>query len=319
MALTQLVAISVAAPPITAMAFAPGGEQVLLGSQAGIEVHSWPELTLKSQLPTELDHVHDLAFSPDGCHLLVAGGAPAEEGVVEVRRWPDGGLLKRISSHGDLVVRVAWSPDGTLWSTASADGTCQLFAVGAEEPSLRYQGHSRGVLATCFLPDSQSVISAGVDQTIQMWDARAGNRIRTFSNHSGSVNDVAIKPSMREATQPTSNGLALETDRSTTKFALPVLASAGDDRTVRLWQPTIGRLVRFARLPSIPGAIAWTREGEQLLAGCDDGSVRILDGESLEVLDTIQALHGPVYAVGLEPSGLRAIAGGAGAPSVVSW
>ena len=37
-----------AAPPITALAFAPGGDAVVVGSQAGLSVLSWPGLEAAS-------------------------------------------------------------------------------------------------------------------------------------------------------------------------------------------------------------------------------------------------------------------------------
>lgn len=66
---------------------------------------------------------------------------------------------------------------------------------------------------------------------------------------------------------------------------------------IRLWQPTIGRMVRFARLPAVPLDVAWSRGGEELVAGCDDGRVRRIDPDTVEILDTIDTLEGRVYAV----------------------
>ena len=36
-----------------------------------------------------------------------------------------------------------------------------------------------------------------------------------------------------------------------------MVASASADRTIRIWQPTIGRLVRYVRLEAEPLSIAW--------------------------------------------------------------
>ncbi|MGH7129884.1 MAG: hypothetical protein ACREIV_15040, partial [Planctomycetaceae bacterium] len=75
---------------MTALVFSPDGRTLLVGSQAGVEVRSWPELKSLRTLDSELPHVADLAFSPDGTKLAVVGGSAAESGVVEIFHWPQG-------------------------------------------------------------------------------------------------------------------------------------------------------------------------------------------------------------------------------------
>lgn len=286
---------ALAAPPITAAAFAPDGKQVVLGSQEGIEVRSWPELKAVSRLKTELSHVHDLAFSLDGKSLLAAGGSPAKSGTVEVLGWPDGKLVRRVTEHKDLVYRVAWSPDGTRWATASADSSCRVYAADTGKPLARFDGHSRPVLALAFLPDGKTVISAGIDQTLQLWEAANGKHVRTLDNHTAAVNDVAVCP-------------------ATPARATPVVASAGEDRTVRLWQPTTGRLMRFARLGSVPRAVAWSAKGDRLLVGCNDGILRVLDFDTLDVIGEKQGLGGRIHTIVPDPKAARdVLLGGSGA------
>src|SRR5688500_13091143 len=115
-------------PPVTAIAFAPDTGQVVVGSQLGIEVRSWPDLRVVTRLYADLSHVHALAFSPDGRVLLAAGGSPAESGAVEVLSWPGGDRVRRVADTKDVVYRVAWSPDGSRWATANADGTGRVYA-----------------------------------------------------------------------------------------------------------------------------------------------------------------------------------------------
>ncbi|MCY2965750.1 MAG: hypothetical protein NT069_19330, partial [Planctomycetota bacterium] len=92
-----------AVPPVTAIAFTPDNSQVVLGSQAGLEIRSWPGLEVVATLPTAWDHVHDLRFSPNGKTFLVAGGSPSDEGGVEVWNWPDRQSSKRFTAHEDVV------------------------------------------------------------------------------------------------------------------------------------------------------------------------------------------------------------------------
>jgi WD40 repeat protein len=282
---------SVAAPPITAAAFAPDGKQVVIGSQAGIEVRSWPELAVTGRLKTDLSHVHDLAFAPDGRSLLAAGGSPGASGAVEHLNWPDGKRIRRVEDHKDLAYRVAWAPDGSRWASASADHTCRVHAADTGKVVAKYEGHSRPVLAVGFLPDGKAVVSAGVDQSLQVWRADTGEHVRTLDNHVATVNDLTVRP-----------GAPAD--------APPIVASVGDDRTVRLWQPTIGRLMRFTRLPTKATAAAWSPGGDRLLVGGTDGRLRILDPDTLEVVTEQVGVDGPVYA--LAATATDVLVGGAG-------
>jgi WD40 repeat protein len=293
-------AVALAAPPVTAAAFAPDGKQVVIGSQEGVGVYSWPDLKLESRIKVELSHIHDLAFAPDGKMLLAAGGSPAEEGAVEMLSWPQGKSVRRVAGWKDLVYRVAWAPDGSRWAAASADGTCRVYEAESGKQLVKYEGHSRAVLAVVFLPDGKSVVSAGADQTLQVWDATTGKHIRTLDNHTNTVNDLALRPGG-------------ERDKT------PMLASVGEDRTVRLWQPTIGRLVRFQKLESVPRALVWTPNAPRLLVACNDGTLRVLDADTLEVISTSKGLDDRVHTLVHDPSNKsRVLVGGAGV-RVVEW
>ena len=261
--------------PITAIAIAPDGKQVVLGSQLGIEIRSLPELAAIRKLATELEHVHDLQFSPDGQSLLAAGGSPAESGRVEVWNWPKRERIREVGGHDDVVYRVAWSPDGNQWVTGSGDGRCLVFAAATGEQLIRYEGHSRAVLAVRYLA-VREILSVGVDQTVRLWNSGDGTHLRTLDNHVGTINDIAVRPA--SASQ-----------------SADIVATISEDHTVRLWQPRIGRLMRFKRLADVPRCLAWSSDATKLYVGCNDGRVRIIDAESMEVEAEIDSLVGRVY------------------------
>lgn len=286
------------ASPITAASFSPDSKQLILGSQRGVEVYSWPELEVVSRIQVDLSHVHDLAFSPDGKKLLAAGGAPAREGVIEVWQWPAGKRIRLISGFKDLVYRVAWAPDGTRWAAASADGTCRVYEKDSGKELVRYEGHSRPVLALAFLPDGQTIVSTGVDQSLQTWEAKTGKQIRTLDNHVGAVNDLAVRP-------------------GGSKEGIPMVASISEDRTVRLWQPTIGRMLRFARLESAPRVIAWSRRGDKLIVGCNDGKIRVLDPDTMAIQIEKRVLNGRIHALALSEK--EGVVAGVAAPVKFEW
>jgi WD40 repeat protein len=270
-------------PPITAIAFAPDNKHVLTGSQAGVHVRTWPDLKPHRSIKTELANVHDLAFSPDGKVLAVAGGSPAEKGIVELFQWPVGKLLHRLSPHKDVIHAVAWSSDSATMATASADQTVRIHDAKTGKSTRLLEGHSRGVLAVAFLPGDAQLVSAGGDETLRVWDIKTGKAERILSNHTRPVNGLALRPSNRDGP--------------------PVLASISDDRTVRLWQPTLGRMMRFARVPSAPRALTWTADGSALLVAGKDGKLRAIDPETVEVRESKSRIDGIAYSLALAADG----------------
>ena len=94
-----------------------------------------------------------------------------------------------------------------------------------------------------------------MDQSLRVWDQSSGAIVRVLDNHTDEVRDLAPRPRGE---------------------GLPMIASAAADRTVRLWQPTIGRLVRFARLPAdLRDSLAVDRhvaDESRIAAAIDDGA-----------------------------------------------
>ena len=93
-------------------------------------------------IPTGLDHVHALAFSPDGSTLAVAGGSPGESGAVELRSWPAGDLLGRLDGHEDVVYDVAWLDGGEALATAGADQVVRVWDARTRREVAALEGHS---------------------------------------------------------------------------------------------------------------------------------------------------------------------------------
>ena len=111
----------------------------------------------------------------------------------------------------------------------------------------------------------------------------------TINNHTLPAHDLALRPN---------------------ETGLPMVASVSDDRTVRFWQPTIGQMVKFARLKAAPLNVAWLNNGSRIVAACADGVVRLVDPDSVEVTDEIHTLNGWAYSLAVHPTDGSLVVGG---------
>jgi WD40 repeat protein len=275
-------------PPITSIAFAPDGKTVAACSQSGLRLYSWPGLKPGKKLETSALNLHDLAFSPSGDRLAVGGGIPADEGTVEIFSWPGGKPLQVLNDHKDSVMGIAWL-SGSSIASGSLDHSVVLWDTTTGSLLKRLKGHSRGVSSLCFLEKKKLLVSAGIDQSLRVWNLETGKLVHSLDNHTLPVHGIALRPG--------SGGL-------------PMIASVSDDRTVRLWQPTIGRMVRFARLDTKPLDVGWLPDGSRIVAACTDGNLRLVDPLEVKVTRTLPAGPGWTYSLAVHPLDGSVAAGG---------
>ena len=278
-------------PPVTAVAFSPDGNRVVVGSQAGIEIRDWPQLTRQQTLTAEFPNVHELAFSPDARVLAVGGGAPAESGTIQLFAWPNADTIAVHAAHEDAVYSLDWNAESTKLAVASLDRQVTHWLWEPLELRLgrRYTGHSRGVTSVCILPEPEILVSAGIDQSLRVWDMNTGELIRTLANHTRPVHDLAVRPDTG---------------------GLPMIASVSDDRTVRFWQPTIGRMVRFIRLESVPLKVVWRIGVPEVVVAADDGSLHVIEVETAEVTEEIKVFPTWASSLAIHPLGREVVVGG---------
>ncbi len=304
--------LTAAQPPITALAFTSDGA-LLAGSQAGLTRYQWPDLTPTRALPTRVTAIQALAFAPNQRFLAVAGGRPAESGICEIIAWPTGETLVTLEDHQDVVYCVAWSANSKSVATASMDSTVMVSSLepasGATEDGspeairqprpltsqhrYRLAGHSKGVLAAVFVKRDPFLLTAGIDQTIRIWQTEAtDNRlVRSLENHTGAIYALAIRPAHDDT--------------------FPVVASVGQDQTIRLWQPTIGRMMRFTRLDeAIPLSVQWQNDGNRLVVACSDGHVRVIDPDTTEITADVPVQSGWCYSLAIHPKTGEVAVGG---------
>src|SRR5262245_50346606 len=94
-------------------------------------------------------------------------------------------------------------------------------AQAQAEPEIQFKGpyNVGNVCSVAFSPDGKTLAAGIEDNTIQLWDVRAGQLIRSFEGHSGAVRSVAFSPDGK------------------------MFASASADHTIKLWEAPSGKLI----------------------------------------------------------------------------
>ena len=197
--------------PVTALATAPG-DLLLVGSASGLLVYNMHAVEPEPsglRIKTRLTEIQAITFSPDGRLLAVAGGTPAEAGILELFDWSSSPkkepvLLQRVESHSDVITDVAWSSSGKRLVTCSLDATWQVFELTGGSPDAlrvntvsKIEGHSRGVTSVNFL-SGDLIATASLDSTIRLWDVSTGKLVRTLSNHRAEVLSTSVRPSVKD-------------------------------------------------------------------------------------------------------------------------
>jgi hypothetical protein len=97
----------------------------------------------------------------------------------------------------------------------------------------------------------------------------------------------------------------------------PLLATVGDDRTVRFWHPDTGRMLRFARLDTVPLGAVWASDGAALIVACHDGHARAIDPDTLQCLYDQAVMQPWAYSLAVHPFRGELAIGGTGGVRVI--
>lgn len=265
-------------PPgtVTAMAIAPQQQLLCVGSHSQVSLLSTETLTVTRTISTDMPNVHDVAISPGQNSLIVAGGYPGENGSIESFDLTTGRPIANRSVGDDCLYTIRQLGSANGWLASSSDGECYWSGDLDDAPVSSFASHSRAVLAATPLAGGETCVSVGRDQTVRVWDRETADQVHSLHYHTGDVTTVAVRPATS---------------------GLPMIATTSIDRSVRFWQPTIGRMVRFARLNSPVLSGCWNATGTQFIVGCRDGLVATINPDTVAATPIGQIDTGWVNAV----------------------
>lgn len=281
--------LTILQPPITCAVITSDGQTVIDGSQSGIRIRDWQNLGIQQTLTVPCRHIHDVVLSQDQTRLVVVGGNPGESAWVGTYSWPARDLIWAQTFSDDVAYAASLSLSGDTLAVACHDHSVALLAAESGNSQTLLRGHSRPVTAVAFVHDGTTLVSCGLDQSLRVWDCDRGTPMRSLTNHTQPITCLAVQPGAGRA--------------------MAMIATGSEDKTVRLWQPTIGRLLRFQRVPSPVTALAWTPDGTTLIAGCHDGRLRVVQADTLHITEHAATANTWITAIAVHPLESTALVG----------
>ncbi|CAJ0964733.1 unnamed protein product, partial [Ranitomeya imitator] len=168
------------------------------------------------------------------------------------------------------------------WISFGSSGLGQLLVWEWQSESyvLKQQGHFNNMVALCYSPDGQHLVTGGDDGKVKVWDTNSGFCFVTFTDHTSSVTAVSV----------TANGQAV--------------LSASLDGTVRAYS-----LMRYRNFrtftsprPTQFSCLAVDGSGDVVCAGAQDSyEIYVWSMQTGRLLDVLAGHEGPISSVAFNP------------------
>jgi len=250
------------------------GRSIVTGDQGGV-MRVWPLREDPERVLT--GHVHDIVpmvYSPNGDEI--ATGANDKT----IRRWDAAtGASTTLTGHGDPVRWLGFA-QGTTVVSAALDDTVRAWPRSGPDAA-----HGR-LLTTMSAPiedlattPNGDVAAIGARDGARIVDL-ASSKVVSLVGHAGAVRGVVIAP------------------------AGDLVATGGEDRSVRLWNAHTGEAVaKLEGHEAELGALDFSDDGTRLASGDRDGIVRVWDVARRASIATLRGHTRRVVNVAFSPDG----------------
>ncbi|KAH7906796.1 quinon protein alcohol dehydrogenase-like superfamily [Hygrophoropsis aurantiaca] len=213
-----------------------------------------------------------MAFSPGGQLIAVTAG----KGIVLLNA-ETGERIREPLQFGENIHCLAFSPDGARIATGTKNGNVRVSNVATGETVIGpINAHTDSVTSMVFTPDGKQIITSSSDKSIRVWNGSTGQAVgNPMLGHEQGIYHIALSRDGR------------------------CLASTQPGK-VRIWSVSARREIQAQdECVAVALSVAWSPDGQSVVAGGGEGSIYLWDVLPLEDLDTTTTP--PVLVAGSPP------------------
>jgi WD40 repeat protein len=276
-------------------------------------------MTLKDADTISYKSVSSVAWSHDSSKIASA----AADGKVRIWDPITGKLLNTLSGHTNPACCVSWSHDNSKLLSGSEDDTIQIWntLTGELLKTMKRTFYSYGSfvpgISASWNHDSRRIVSGSGDGTIKIWDVETGELLKSLEecawagisvgwNNDGSriLSGTRDRMNVWNAFSGELEGTIFASGRRAVwNKDCSRIATSGLTSTIQVWDSTAFSNRSEVTVRSLTGRNPG--DSRRIMAGMEDGTIRIWDGVTGQLVKRVKCHSGAVTYVTWNHDGTR--------------